>query len=244
MLQALIDFSANTSPIDFMLIVSQWRLFLQGLVNTALLFVLTSAAGALIAVPLGILRAQNTRFVSPAIGAYTYVFRGTPLLVQTYALYYGVSEFTTVRDSILWIIFRDPWSCAFIAFSLNTAAYVTEIVRGGIQSIPAGEVEAAKASGMTGRVLLTRIILPAAFRRALPMYGNELIFALHGTVVASTITIVDVLGAGRTLNGLYYLAYEGFIAAAVIYATLAGIVTIAFRALERRLNRHLMPRLA
>ncbi|KQV36253.1 ABC transporter permease subunit [Rhizobium sp. Root1204] len=169
MLLALIDFSANTSPIDFMLIVSQWRLFLQGLVNKALLFVLTSAAGALIAIPLGILRARNTRFVSPAIGAYTYVFRGTPLLVQTYALYYGVSEFTAVRDSILWIIFRDPWSCAFIAFSLNTAAYVTEIVRGGIQSIPAGEVEAAKASGMTGCVLLTRIILPAAFRRALPI---------------------------------------------------------------------------
>ncbi|MFW8641959.1 ABC transporter permease [Rhizobium beringeri] len=184
----------------------------------------------------------KTTFLSPAIGVYTYIFRGTPLLVQTYALYYGVSEFPAVRESVFWIIFRDPWSCAFIAFSLNTAAYVTEIVRGGIQSIPPGEIEAAKACGMNRRALLGRIVLPAAFRRALPMYGNELIFALHGTVVASTITIVDVLGAGRTLNGLYYLAYEGFIAAAVIYATLAGIVTITFRALERRLNRHLMSR--
>ena len=239
MLQALSDFSSNSSPIDFMLILTHWRLFVHGLLNTALLFVSTTAIGGLIAIPLGIARAYRVRYLNPVILAYTYFFRGTPLLVQTYLLYFGAGELSFLRDSFAWSVLKNAWWCAFIAFSVNNAAYVTEIVCGGIRAVPAGEVEAATASGMLPLTSLRRVILPRAFRMMLPTYSNEVIFSLHATVVASTITIIDVLGAGRTLNGMYYLAYEGFIAAAAIYLTLTFSLTLLFSFLESKLNRHL-----
>lgn len=241
MIETVTDFSSNVSPIDFVLILSHWQLFATGLANTAILFISTTIVGGLVAIPLGVARALRIPVLNPLITGYTYLFRGTPLLVQTYFLYYGVGEFSVVRDSFAWPLLREAWGCAFIAFSINTAAYVTEIVCGGIRSVPAGEVEAAKAAGMMPLTRLRRIILPSAFRRMLPTYSNEVIFALHATVVASTITIIDVLGAGRTLNGMYYLAYEGFITAGLIYLLLTFGVTRLFRFLERRLNRHLLP---
>jgi len=241
MIKAITDFSSNVSPIDFVLILSHWQLFAAGLANTLILFVSTTVVGGLIAIPLGVARAFRIPVLSSLILGYTFVFRGTPLLVQTYFLYYGAGEFSAVRDSFAWPLLREAWGCAFIAFSVNTAAYVTEIVCGGIQAVPVGEVEAAKATGMLPLARLRRIILPSAFRRMLPTYSNEVIFALHATVVASTITIIDVLGAGRALNGMYYLAYEGFIAAGLIYLLLTVGVTRLFRFLERRLNRHLLP---
>lgn len=241
MLQSITDFSSNTSPIDFMLILANWRLFAQGLINTVTLFLVTTAVGALSAVPLGVIRAYRVPFLNSVILTYTYIVRGTPLLVQTYLLYYGASEFEFVRQSFMWPILKDAWGCAFLAFSINTAAYVTEIVCAGIRSVPRGELEAAKACGMLPLTLLRRIVLPRAFRIMLPTYSNEVIFAMHATVVASTITIVDVLGAGRTLNGMFYLAYEGFLTAATIYIALNYLVTKMFSAMEAKLNRHLHP---
>lgn len=242
MIQAITDFSSNTSPVDFMLVLANGQLFARGLLNTAILFLLSTAVGALAALPLGVVRAYKVPVLSPLILAYTYIFRGTPLLVQTYLLYYGASELVWVRESALWPILKDAWGCALIAFSVNTAAYVTEIVCSGIRAVPVGEVEAAKACGMRFLTRLKRIIIPRAFRVMLPTYSNEVIFALHATVVASTITIVDVLGAGRTLNGMFYLAYEGFLSAAAIYLLLTYGVVKIFRLLEARLNRHLLPR--
>lgn len=242
MWEAVTNFSTNISPLDFVLIASEWQLFLTGFINTMTLFIVTTAAGGLIAIPLGVIRAQKVPVLSSIVFVYTYLFRGTPLLVQTYLLYFGAGEIPFIRESAAWVVLRDPWWCAFITFSLNTAAYVTEIVRGGIEAIPTGEIEAARACGMLPMQRLKRIILPSAFRRALPMYSNEVIFALHGTVVASTITIIDILGAGRTLNGMYYLAYEGFVTAALVYAMIAMCTTRIFRSLERKLNCHLSPR--
>lgn len=241
MFETITDFSSNTSPIDFMLVLAHWQLFARGVVNTLILFVLTTAVGALAALPLGVARAYRVPLLHPLILSYTYIFRGTPLLVQTYLLYYGASEFDFIRQSFLWPVLREAWGCAFIAFSVNTAAYVTEIVCAGIRSVPVGEVEAAKACGMSSLTRLRRIILPRAFRIMLPTYSNEVIFALQATVVASTITIVDVLGAGRTLNGMFYLAYEGFLTAAAIYMFLTFGVVRLFALLEARLNRHLRP---
>lgn len=244
MLDAITNFSTNVSPIDFVLVASQWQLFLTGFINTMTLFIVTTLIGGLLAIPLGVIRAHKVPVLNPIVFVYTYLFRGTPLLVQTYLLYFGAGEIPFIRESAAWTILKDPWGCALITFSLNTAAYVTEIVRGGIDAIPAGEVEAARACGMSRTKRLKRIILPSAFRRALPMYSNEVIFALHGTVVASTITIIDVLGAGRTLNGMFYVAYEGFVTAALIYVVIAMTTTRIFRSMERRLNRHLLPRAA
>ncbi|MBM7324668.1 ABC transporter permease subunit [Agrobacterium sp. S2] len=243
MMQAITDFSSNTSPVDFMLVLANWQLFARGVLNTVVLFLVSTTIGALAALPLGVARAYRVPALSPLILAYTYIFRGTPLLVQTYLLYYGASELEWVRESVLWPILKEAWGCALIAFSVNTAAYVTEIVCSGIRAVPVGEVEAAKACGMRFLTRLKRIILPRAFRMMLPTYSNEVIFALHATVVASTITIVDVLGAGRTLNGMFYLAYEGFLSAAAIYLFMTYVVVKIFRLLEARLNPHLLPRM-
>lgn len=241
MAQALTNFSTNISPIDFVLILNNWQLFAWGLLNTLILFLVTTAIGGILALPLGVARAYRIRLINPIVLFYTYLFRGTPLLVQTYMLYYGASEFAFVRDSFMWPILRESWGCALIAFSINTAAYVTEIVCAGIRSVPSGEVEAAKACGMRPYTVLRRIVLPGAFRIMLPTYSNEVVFALQATAVASTITIIDVLGAGRTLNSMFYLAYEGFLTAAAIYVLLTFVVARIFSLLERHLNSHLRP---
>ena len=199
--------------------------------------------GGLLAIPMAIARASRHKIFDPIIQTYTYVFRGTPLLVQTYLIYYGVGQFDVIRESFLWDpILSSAWWCALIAFTLNTAAYTTELLRGAIADTPKGEVEAAIATGHSYRSRMRRIILPSAFRRAIPAYSNEVIFMLHGSVVASTITLQDILGVGRWLNGRYYLAYEGFITAALLYFLIVLCITWAFRWFERRYLRHLVRR--
>lgn len=240
-IEALRAFIETRSPIDFVLIASYWPYFLEGIVNTVTLVVLSVSIGSAIALPLAVLRANATPIAAPLISAFVYVFRGSPLLIQLYLIYFGLSQFEAVRHSVLWPILREAWWCALIAFTLNTAAYLVEIFRGGIEAVPRGEVEAARAIGMSRVMMLRRIVLPSALRRCLPMYGNEVIFMFHGSVVASTITIIDVLGAGRALNARYYLAYEGFLAATLIYMVLIFIVTRIVGRIERRVTRHLRP---
>ena len=238
----LAEFSEKTAPVDFVLIAQNWPLFLEGTFRTILLVVVALVVGGLLSIPLAVMRANKTPVWNGVIWGYVYVFRGTPLLVQTYLIYFGLGQFEFIRDSFLWPFLKQAWWCALIAFILNTAAYTTEIFRGAIEATPHGEVEAAKACGMSPLTRLRRVILPSAFRRALPMYSNEVIFMIHGTVVASTVTIVDILGAGRVLNAKHYLAYEGFLAAAVIYMLLVYGVTRGFRLAERRWHAHLRPR--
>lgn len=227
---------------DFSLIAANWDFFLIGVKNTILLVALALAIGGPLSIPLALARAYKHPVWNPIVWAYTYFFRGTPLLVQLYLIYYGLSQFEAVRESVLWPILKDAWWCALIAFVLNTCAYTTEILRGAIESTAWGEVEAAKAMGMSPGQRVRRIILPSAFRRALPAYSNEVIFMLHGSVVASTVTVIDILGAGRVVNAKYYVAYEGFISAAVLYVLLVYAISRLFKYLERRYHAHLRPR--
>ena len=163
--------------------------------------------------------------------------------MQVYLIYYGLSQFEFVREGLLWTpILSQAWWCALIAFTLNSAAYTTELFRGAIVATPAGEIEAARACGMSPRQMLRRIVLPSALRRALPAYANEVIFMLHGSAVASVITLQDILGVGRWLNGRYYVAYEGFVTAAVLYMLLVFAITRGFALAERRWLAHLRPR--
>lgn len=230
-------------PLDLSLIAGNFDRFLYGVWTTLNLTFLSLIIGGLMAIPMAIARASRHRILNPIIWTYTYVFRGTPLLVQTYLIYYGVGQFAVIRESWLWDpILSQAWWCALIAFTLNTAAYSTELLRGAIVDTPRGEVEAAIATGHSARGRLRRIILPSAFRRAIPAYSNEVIFMLHGSVVASTITLQDILGVGRWLNGRYYLAYEGFITAAGLYFLIVLAITFAFRRAERRYLRHLTRR--
>lgn len=230
------------SPIDFILIGQNLDRFVYGAFVTLELTILALILGGLISIPMAIARADKKNLFNGPVWVFTYFFRGTPLLVQTYLIYYGLGQFEWIRESVLWKpILSQAWWCALIAFTLNTAAYTTELLRGAIETTAKGEVEAAKACGLSGRMRMRRIILPSAFRRALPAYSNEVIFMLHGSVVASTITIQDLLGVGRWLNGRYYLAYEGFITAAVFYFILVLIIARGFRYWEKHWLAHLYP---
>jgi arginine/ornithine transport system permease protein len=203
---------------------------------------LALAIGFAIAVPAGLARARRKPFWSPMINGYVYLFRGTPLLVQTFLIYYGLSQFQVVRDSWAWTFLREPWWCALIAFSLNSSAYGTEIIRGAVETTPRGELEGAAALGLRPRQVDLLVLIPSALRRALPQYGNEVVFMLHGSAVASVITLQDILGVGRTLNARYYLAYEGFLTAAALYMAITFLLVALFRLLESRYLRHLRPR--
>lgn len=239
LLESVRALSSEISPLDFYLVIQNWPLFWEGLQNTLLLLILSLIAGGLLAVPLAIIRATRVPILDPIAFGFIYFVRGTPLLVQLYVIYYGLSQFEVIRDSVLWVVLREAWWCALISFSIGTAAYTAEILRGAIVDTPRGEVEATIAAGMSRPLAYRRIILPSSFRRALPAYGNEVIFNLHTTVIASTVTVIDVLGAARSFNNKYYLAYEGFITAALIFVAIVFVITRIFHLLEERMMRHL-----
>ncbi len=169
--------------------------------------------------------------------AYVFVFRGTPLLVQLFLVYYGLGQFRPALQEIgIWWFFRDPTYCVLTALTLNTAAYAAEIVRGGLQSVPPGQIEAARAFGMTGPVLLRRIIGPIALRQALPAYGNEMILMVKATSLASTVTLMEVTGTAQKLISQTFRVMEIFICAGAIYLLVNFVLTRLIAIAERRLS--------
>ncbi|MCE8025355.1 MULTISPECIES: ABC transporter permease [Halomonadaceae] len=213
----------------------------DGLVLTTQLVFLSLVAGLVLAIPLAIGRSSSRRWISLPIYVYTYVFRGTPLLIQLYIIYYGVVFFDGIQQTFLWPLLREAFYPALIAFTLNTAAYSTEIFRGAIKATPRGEIEAAKAYGMSQGLMMRRIVLPSAFRRALPAYGNEVIFMLHASAIASVVTLMDITGAARFVYARFYAPFEAFLFAAAIYLCLTFAILYFFRYLEKRLLAHLKP---
>lgn len=212
-----------------------------GLTTTVQLVFLSLVIGLVAAVPLAIGRGSRHAWIKWPIFAYTYVFRGTPLLIQLYLIYYGVVFVEGIQESWLWVILEDPFVPALIAFTLNTAAYTTEIFRGAIKSTSKGEIEAARAYGMSPGLTMRRIIIPSAFRRALPAYGNEVIFMLHASAIASVVTIMDLTGAARFVYARYYAPFEAFLFVAAIYLCLTFAILYFFRHLEKKLLAHLQP---
>jgi arginine/ornithine transport system permease protein len=227
--------------VDFSIILENIDIYFEGLRTTLALVSISLLLGLMIAIPLAVLLTSANYLVQAPIRAYVYFFRGTPLLVQMFIIYFGFGQFEAIKASFVWTFFKEAWFCALFAFTLNTAAYTTEILRGAIEATPHGEVEAAKAAGMSRLLMLRRIVLPSAFRRALPQYSNEIIFMLHGSAIASTITIVDILGAARIINSRFYSPYEAFLTAAVFYMTLTFITVFLVRKLEGRWFAHLRP---
>ncbi len=226
---------------DVSIIIESLPIYLEGLKNTLILVFASLAIGLICAIPLAVLRTSKSMFIQLPIRAFVYFFRGTPLLVQMFIIYYGVGQFDSLKDSVFWPLLREAYFCALLAFAMNTCAYTIEIIRGAIVATPHGEIEAAMAVGMSKWTMFRRIILPSAFRRALPAYGNEIIFMLHGTALASVITIVDITGAARIVNSRFYSPYEAFITAAILYMAITFVLIFFIKKLEKRWHAHLQP---
>lgn len=209
---------------------------------TLQLLLLALLLGGVVALPLAMLRSLPSPWASRPVWLFTYAIRGTPLLVQLFLLYYGLAQFEWVRQSAAWPWLSSAWFCAVAAFAINTCAYTTEILHGAMKAVPAGEVEAAQALGMSRGVMLRRIVLPSAFRRSLPAYGNEVVLMLHGTSLASVVTLLDLTGAAREFNSTHYLPFEAFLTAAVFYLLITFVLVALFRAAERRWLQPLTPR--
>lgn len=222
-------------------ILENLPLYLSGAWVTLQLLAISLAFGIFIAIPLAVLRSMPGP-LNRLIWVYTYVFRGTPMLVQLFVIYYGLGQFEAVRESWAWEWLQNAWFCACLAFVLNTAAYTTEIIAGAIKALPFGEIEAAKAYGMNRLTLLRRIVLPAALRRALPAYGNEAIFMLHGTSLAMLVTIADLTGVAKRVNATHYIPFEAYITAGLFYLALTMSLVAMFRWAENRWLKPLMPR--
>ncbi|MBN9531660.1 MAG: ABC transporter permease [Alphaproteobacteria bacterium] len=224
----------------FLELIQNWgpRL-LEGAMVTLQLVILSGAAGLVLAVPIALaLVAANPLLRWPAYG-YSLFFRGTPLLVQIFLLYFGLGQFAWMRDSLLWPLLREPYACALIAFSLNTAAYTGELLRGGIRAVPRGEVEAARSCGMSTWMTYRLIVLPRAFRIILPAYSNELILLLKASSLASTITLLDLMGVARLAVAKTYAPIQLFIIAGAIYYVMTLVISYGLRRLEGRINRYL-----
>ena len=227
---------------NFDAIAENLPLYFGGALTTLKLLAISLAGGLLVALPLAVLRNARSRWLRAPVWAYTYAIRGTPLLVQLFLVYYGLAQFAFVRESIAWPWLQSAWFCACLAFGINTCAYTTEIIAGALRNTSRGEIEAARALGLSEAQVLLRIVMPSALRRAIPSYGNEAILMLHGTSLASVVTLLDITGVARDVNSRYYIPFEAFITAGLLYLSITLALVGLFHAAERRWLAHLAPR--
>ena len=227
---------------DWEIIVASLPALLLGLMRTFELVGISIALGFILAVPLALLRTSRNPIAWMPVYGYIYVMRGTPLLVQLYLIYYGSGQIPGVQDSFAWPFLKEAWYCAILSFSLNTAAYQAEIFRGAIMGVPHGEVEAATAVGMSRALLYRRIILPRAFRYALPAFANEVILTLQASSIASIVTIQELTGTAEAINHETLAFYELYITIALMYLAITYALVWLFRKLEYRLSGHLRDR--
>jgi octopine/nopaline transport system permease protein len=215
---------------------------LGGMTLTLQLILASLALGAVVAFVVALLRLSGNRPVEWLAAAYVFVFRGTPLLVQIFLIYYGLGQFEFIRDSFLWPFLREPMWCAILALTLNTGAYTSEVLRGAILSVPQGQVEAARACGMSRALAFRRIVLPVAIRQMLPAYGNEVILMVKASSLASTITLMEITGIARRMIAQTFAVFELFIVAGVIYLLLNFIASRLIKYAEWRLTPYLRAR--
>jgi putative lysine/arginine/ornithine/histidine/octopine transport system permease protein len=219
------------------ILTEYWPRYLSGAWLTIQLVAISAILGLLLAVPVALARLSKNPLIHGTATAYSLFFRGTPLLVQIFLIYFGLGQFGIVRSSFLWPFLREAYVCALITFVLNTAAYSAEVVRGGILAVPKGEIEAARACGMSTFTAYRLVILPRAFSIALPAYSNEVIILMKGTALASTITLLELMGEAQLISSKTYKPIQVFVIAGIIYYLLTLVITRIFGWLERRYNR-------
>ena len=224
---------------NFELMIETFPKLLSGLNLTIQLVTISLFLGFCLAIGLALLRLSNNTFLSFFAKTYIFYFRGTPLLVQIFLIYYGIAQFEIIRETFVWSFFKEAYWCGILALTLNTCAYSSEIIRGGILSVPFGQIESAKSVGMSRFLLYRRIILPIAFRQALPAYGNEMILMVKATSLVSTITLMEVTGIARLIIAKTFSPVEIFIMAGLIYLTINFIVTRLVNFCEIKLTPYL-----
>ncbi|TDH35997.1 ABC transporter permease [Pseudohoeflea suaedae] len=213
--------------------------YLSGLVTTIELVATCIILGAIISIPVAFGRMSNNRILSTLSYAYVYFFRGTPLIAQLFLIYYGLGSFRDELDAIgLWVVFRDAWNCAVFAFSLNTAAYQAEILRGAIQSVPRGQFEGAASLGLGRIVTMRKVIFPQAMIVALRPYGNEIILMIKASAIVSIVTVFDLMGETRRTYSRTF-DFQTYIWAAIFYLLIVEALRNVWVLLEKRLTRHL-----
>lgn len=213
--------------------------YVSGLGVTMTLVVVSTALGALLSIPVAAGRMSSNRVIAAIAYAYVYFFRGTPLLAQTFLIYYGLGSFRPQLDAIgLWTFFREAWYCAVLAFTLNTAAYQAEILRGAIESVGKGQREGAASLGLSPWQTMRKIILPQALIVALRPYGNELILMIKGSAIVAIITVYDLMGVTRLAFSRSF-DFQTYIWAAIIYLAIVELLRNLVELIEARLTRHL-----
>lgn len=214
--------------------------YLSGLGVTMILVIVSMVIGAILSVPVAYARMSKNRLLSAFAYGYVYFFRGTPLLAQTFLIYYGLGSFRPQLEAVgLWYFFRDAWYCAILAFSLNTAAYQAEILRGAIESVPKGQWEGAKSLGLHNLQILRKIVLPQALIVALRPYGNEIILLVKGSAIVCIITVLDLMGVTRLAFSRSF-DFQTYIWAALIYLAIVETLRHSVDWIERRITVHLI----
>ena len=219
---------------DFELMINSFPKLLNAAVVTLKLLSVSLIVGLFIGLLFAILRLNKNIFINKFAYGYSYVFRGTPLLVQIFIIYFGLGQIESLRSSFLWIILKEPYWCAIIAFALNTGAYTSEILRSAFQTIKPGIIEAGKSLGISNKIIFYKVQIPIAIRQSLPAYGNEIILMLKGTSLASTVTLMDLTGVAKYIISTTFKPIEVFIVAGGIYLFMTFIIHNLIKFLEKK----------
>ena len=219
---------------DLDLILNSFPKLLSASIITLKLLSVSLMIGMFIGLFFAILRIKNNIIFGKIAYVYSYIFRGTPLLVQIFIIYYGFGQVEFIRESFLWIILKEPYWCAVIAFALNTGAYTSEILRSAFQTIKPGYIEAGRSLGVANKIIFYKIQIPIAIRQSLPAYGNEIILMLKGTSLASTVTLMDLTGVAKYIISTTFKPIEVFIIAGSIYLFITFIIHNLIKFLEKK----------
>ncbi len=219
---------------DFELMINSFPKLLNAAVVTLKLLSVSLIVGLFIGLLFAILRLNKNIFINKFAYGYSYVFRGTPLLVQIFIIYFGLGQIESLRSSFLWAILKEPYWCAIIAFALNTGAYTSEILRSAFQTIKPGIIEAGKSLGISNKIIFLKVQIPIATRQSLPAYGNEIILMLKGTSLASTVTLMDLTGVAKYIISTTFKPIEVFIVAGGIYLFMTFIIHNLIKFLEKK----------
>ena len=219
---------------DLDLMITSFPKLLNATLITLKLLSVSLVLGLFLGLFFAILRLNKNPFINKFAYGYSYIFRGTPLLVQIFIIYFGLGQIESLRSSFLWVVLKEPYWCAIIAFALNTGAYTSEILRSAFQTIKPGFIEAGKSLGIQSKIIFYKIQVPIAIRQSLPAYGNEIILMLKGTSLASTVTLMDLTGVAKYIISTTFKPVEVFIVAGGIYLFITFIIHSVIKYLEKK----------